>query len=77
MHHKEVVDINAAYPFLPLVLSMIENGESIDSSNAFYSTYLIARQRGYVGRDSVGEVHVSDRGTEFLERRRNLSKQED
>jgi len=65
MHEREVGDLKNQYPFLNQVLRMVENGEEIPEG--FRDTYLIARQRGLVGRKRDGEVEVSNRGFTFLD----------
>lgn len=71
MKAGEVQDLNKLYPLLPVVLNMIDQGENIDTDSPLRATYLMARQRGLVGRigeDKTG-IAVTGRGEEFRELR--------
>jgi len=71
MKEQEIEDINSTYPWMSVVLRMIENGESISQDSQFYQTYLLARSRGFVERigEDMTTIVVSDRGREFLSRK--------
>jgi hypothetical protein len=71
MKEGEVKDINKKYPLMRFVLGLVGKGEKITSDSPFYETRLMARQRGFTGRDKTNPEKrvVSDRGKEFLERK--------
>lgn len=71
MKEQEIEDINSTYPWMSVVLRMIENGESISQDSQFYQTYLLARSRGFVERigEDMTTIVVSDRGRELLSRK--------
>jgi len=74
MQEGEVSDISKGHPLMGVVLKMIESGEKIEKDGPFYSTYLLARQRGFVERVGADKetIAVSARGNEFLTRKANF-----
>lgn len=71
MKEGEIKDIKKNYPFVAVVLRMIENGESITQDSHLWLSYLLARQRGFVERTGSdgNTIVVSERGKEFLRRK--------
>ena len=66
MHEQEVNDLRERWPLLGHVLREIAAGRVVGESDGLWETYLVARQRGLVGRDSAGRIGVTERASEYF-----------